>query len=429
MKNFLFAIMLVVTATTSVLAQTPERHVFLVHGLVKNGSGLGAWSHYNAYFNNTRKLDPIPFQYSQQGTIDQSSIELRGKMQAATPSSSYPTNFVICHSMGAAVVRNLCKNTPNLSQLPFGGFITVGGVNHGSQVINSYLTGKFTTFSQNAVADLLAGPTPSYLDDHAKFIPDWANSKLAEYLEKKIIEQSAIDNPAAAQLAFGGPFMTGLANHTASIPKVGIVSQEDKPNSHWKTITSYALRPVTQLGFNEVDDDDLEIYMKAAKDFYQAKVDKFNKKAAQSWRIRSPRYFREKAERWLRGVNWFNKSEHAYLELIGGSQLVPVYTTVTQPSCPPPCTSMDCAYGNMGCSFQNGSYTYISSYVEVNVDTDGIVTKSNQYLPGALVNVELPSGVNHAQQRNHPFITNAFNDILNGSINGISTTYFKSDLL
>ncbi len=423
-KIVLFAA--IIGALTNMQAQTPERNIFLVHGLTKNGTGINAWDHYNHYFNNTRKANPIAMQYAQTTSLDHSANDLRSKMAAAVPTGTFGQNIAIAHSQGGPVLRALCRNTQT-ANIPFGGFVTVGSPNHGAQIINSYQQGRLTAFTQNATAQLLASPTANLVDIVGSWIPNYANSKLAKYVEDMIIAESAIDNVSAANLAVGGTFMTQLAQHVAAMPKVGIVTQEDRPNSHWKTLTSYVLKPVNNLGFEAVDDDDLEGYMAKGQDFYQGWVNFHNIYAGFGF---LPRFIRddhaERAEKWQRGVNWFTTSEFSYLDLIGGATTSPIYST--QSTCPSPCSYVQCAYGGNNCAFQ--SSTYISGYVQTTTDTDGIVNKSTQFLPGALINMELPSGINHAQQRNHSEITKAFDKILNGeNVSGASLSYFTTDKL
>ena len=131
MKKIVFFTAFIGLLASNLYAQTPERNIFLVHGLTKNGTGLNAWDHYNNYFNNTRKANPIPMQYGQMVSLDNSANELQGKMAAAVPLGTFGQNIAIAHSQGGAVLRALCRNT-QMANIPFGGFITVGSPHGGA---------------------------------------------------------------------------------------------------------------------------------------------------------------------------------------------------------------------------------------------------------------------------------------------------------
>jgi hypothetical protein len=405
------AILVVFLGAQCLYAQpTPERNIFLLHGLVPQGTGLNAWKHYSNHFNNTRKANPIKIQYGQQGSMAASVQEARASMAAAVPASSFGDNIFIGHSASFALARGIPKDFP-ASQVPYGGFITVGSPNLGAPVINAYQNNEFHAFSGYSTEELFAGPGAPFLQALPNWITGFGNDKIATFIEDQIVATSGISNPITNDFKIGGAYLNQLSNHTSSLPKIGIVSHETVPNSHWKTLTSYVLRPVTDLAFEEVDDDDLETAMRTAQNFYESRETFYRISAAMPHFLPARRLFLNKARQFERGIKWFQNSEIGYNKLIGGAVMNPIYTTLTN-HCP--CDLVDCENGELGCPYE--TVTFVSGYVLTEKDTDGIVPKVNQFLPGALDNIELQVGVNHAQQRNHPLITDAFDKILDGEV-------------
>jgi hypothetical protein len=402
-----FALVFVILQT----ANAQERNVFFVHGLCTNGTGKNAWIKYDQYFNSTRKVRPYRFQYGQNGSVTAAAAVLRQQMADSVAASTYPNNFVIAHSQGGIVTRTIAKDYPG-SQLPFGGFITIGAPNLGAPVINAYQAGLFAQFSADASTNLLAGPTSGFLDNWiTAWIPGWANSKLSHYIEKKIESESAITNPTTLDYFVGAPHLNQLSAHISPVPKIGITSAESTPLSHWKTLSSYTLEHVTDLPLNQVADTKLEGYIQKAYNFYKSRYDYFELRASMALLPGRADYFRERANKWRQGMTWINTSENKYLTLIGVVQIT--QSTYVPPACPPPCTTMDCINGNNGCAFNPQQNPIIVNQVTV-LPSDGIVPLSNQVLPGALQNFQLAGGINHAQQRNHPAVTSIFDSIMDG---------------
>jgi hypothetical protein len=406
--------------STGILFGQSERNIIFMHGL---GGSEEAWIKYDEYFNATRKANPIRFSYTEASGIPGAVNDAQVKMSAAVPASSYPQNIVIAHSQGGIVTRGIAKAF-SASQRPFGGFITVGTPNLGARVINSYKTGKFGTFTKDAKNQLLAGPNVSFLNLLPPWIPLILNSQIAGYVEDKIVSTSGIDHSTTNDFYVGAPYLTALNNYTISIPKVGIISSETTPNSHWKTLSSYTLQPVTSLAFNQEADGELGQYMQKAQKFYSGIMLYYRCRAATPIVPWMSIVYLAKAAQWEKGVKWFTSSEDKYIDLIGNVILTPV--TVNQQACPWPCSTLDCTMNYSGCSWQSaGTYTY---YQSTTYPTDGLVNNGAQYLPGAIENFVV-TGPNHAQQRNHPGITEVLDNLFDGTIgkpeNIIALSFFK----
>jgi pimeloyl-ACP methyl ester carboxylesterase len=383
-----------------------NRNIIFMHGL---GGSSEAWVRYDEYLTSTRKANAFRFTYNEENGIPGAVASAKGQMTAAVPTSSYGQNIVIAHSQGGIVTRGIAKTFP-ANERPFGGFITVGTPNLGAKVITSYKTGKFTAFTQDATAQLLAGPNVSLLNLLPSWIPGVINSQLPGFIEQAIVNESGIDHSTTNDFYPGAPYLADLNNYNITIPKVGIVSSETTPNSHWKTLTSYALNSVTALPLNTEDDDDLEIYMTQANGFYTSVMQYYRLRATLAILPNRQEAFLNKAAAWEKGVKWFTNSESKYSELIGNLETKLV--TGTTAACAPPCSTLDCTMNYSDCSWNMASsYSYYQTIIH---PTDGIVPLANQYLPGAIENFVL-AGPNHAEQRNHPEISKMFNKILDGT--------------
>lgn len=387
--------------------QAQNRNIFFVHGL---GGDETSWSHYITHVNNTRQANAIGFSYTQTNGLGYAAMESRNDMASLVPAGSFNSNIAIGHSQGGLVIRAIARDFPGTAR-PFGGFITVGTPNHGAAIINSYQTGALAGFTQDATAQLTAGPNATFLGLLPPWVPGMSNHLIAKLVENTIIDEAQVDLPTAADMAVGGPYITALQNHVAAIPKVGIAGVETSPNTHWKTLTSYALKKVNNLPFNEVDDNDLEQHMGKAQQFYSGVTAFYRLRATLAifpWRRAA---LTDKAEKWEKGLKWFANSEHKYLTLIGAAVIQS--TTQTYTGCPPQvCSEMACTLGTNGCNF-NITYT-INQSQAVTLPNDGLVTKATQQLPGAIYNFESLE-TNHAQLRNHGNVTEIFNVLFNGT--------------
>ena len=405
--------------STGILFGQSERNIIFMHGL---GGSEKAWIKYDEYFNATRKANPIRFSYTEASGILGAMNDARTQMAGAVPASSYGQNIVIAHSQGGIVTRSIVKEF-GASQSPFGGFITVGTPNLGAKVITSYKTGKISAYTQDATQQLLAGPSASFLNLLPSWVPNILNSQLSGVVENIIVAESGIDHSTTNDFYPGAPFLTALNNYNSNIPKVGIVSSETTPYSHWKTLTSYSLKKVTNLSLNQEDDNDLEQYMAKGQNFYTGIMLYYRLRATLAiLPFKGVEYLR-KANLWERGVKWFTNSEPKYAELIGNIETKLI--TIPQSSCAWPCSTLDCTMGYSGCSWQStGGYSFYSTIV---TPSDGIVPLAAQYLPGAIENFVLV-GPNHAQQRNHEEITKLFNRLFDGDTgisNNQSINFFK----
>lgn len=398
-------------------AQTPERNVFFVHGL--NGNA-GSWVKYDEYFNSTRKANPIRHGYTEASGLTGAASDLRGQMAGSVVPNTYSQNIAIAHSQGGLVVRTIAKNYEG-AQCPFGGFITVGTPNLGAKVVNSYKTGGFTTFTEDATKELMAGPGWSFFASINPFFTWIANQSIPKMVENLIVDQSKITNSTTNDYYVGAPFLQNLSGHVANMPKVGIVSAEDAPSSHWKTITNYTVNPVTDLPFNTTDDDDVEVGMKKVHNFYAGQVSWCRFWQANAFLPFIGRIWKWQGDNWQRGVNWIANSEAKYVNLIGNIELTP--HVVPQSICPWPCTMSECVYGQSGCSIQP---PYGTVYTVETFPTDGIVNTNAQALPGAIHNFNV-QGANHAEERNHPGITQTFKQLMDGEtgVPGEDIKFFK----
>lgn len=417
--SILYFTVLLCSCSTILFGQS-ERNIIFMHGL---GGSDTSWIKYDEYFNATRKANPIRISYSEDNGIPGAVAESQQKMAAAVLNNSYSQNIVIAHSQGGIVTRGIAKAYPE-SQRPFGGFITVGTPNLGAKVISSYKAGKFSAFTQDATQSLFAGPTPALMNALTPFIPNVSNSLIAGFVENQIVARSGIDLSTTNDFYPGAPYLTALNNFNINIPKVGIITQETTPNSHWKVLTSYTFKSMSEMPLGEEDDDDLEIYMKKAQNFYSAITLYYRFRATHAilphWQI----IYHKKVDAWEKGLKWFTNSEDKFLDLLGATGLV-ANTVTYSGGCNWPCSTYECNEGLSGCSFQSPStFTY---YTSTTYPTDGLVKLDAQNLPGAIENmlVERP---NHAEQRNHPKMTEMFDAIFNGTAglqqNSSALSYF-----
>lgn len=388
-----------------------ERNIIFCYGL---GGAKSAWVKYDEYFNNTRKANPFRFEYTEDNGMQGAVNDAYSKITSAFPSSTYSNNIAIAHSQGGLVLRGMAKSYPG-TQCPFGGFITVGSPHKGAKVVNSYKSGQFTAFTQDAVSQMFAGPTANAIALLPPWVPSIVNSTLPYLVENFIVQSSEITNSTTNDYYEGAPYLTNLGTHVANMPKVGIVSAEDTPNTHWKTITSYTLKNVTDLELDEVDDNDVEQGMQKAHNFYSKMAEYHRFRATIAFSPWKRIWHGFQANQWEKGFKWIANSEDKYNSLIGNIELTAV--PAPQQICPWACTTYECINNLAGCSFQSPmGLTYIATTYPI----DGIVNTNAQFLPGAIHNFII-QGANHAQERNHPEVTKVFNKLLDGET-GISTS-------
>jgi hypothetical protein len=417
---------LLFVASNMLNAQVPDRNIYFAHGLKGD---VGSWKHYTKYVKDTRKANTLTHTYDENnGGIAGAAIQTAGLISSNMGTvATNPSNMAIGHSQGSHVLRSIDRNIQGTAK-PFGGFITVGGPNNGAQVLNSMTDGTVQKFNTDACTELFAGPPAILLNSFANWLGIVPNDKICDFLGKIATEKivGAYMPSTTTDYTVGSPYLTSLQQYNSTIPRMAIVSTETAPHVQWKVAASYTITKPTDLAFEVVDDTKLVTGAQVAQAVYFG-LYVYHSMLSSYWLLPQNffNYHENKAQGYMRGVVWFSESEAKWNKVIGALTINTVAVTVNHCDC---LEQYQCAMNPAGC---NAWSDIIYNTTTTSTTSDGVVTiPSQSALPGACRTITL-LGPNHAEERNHPEITGAFNTIFKGSLDmpfDAQRNWFKTDL-
>ena len=465
MKNIIIVTLLFFCASlthTMKAQQDVDRLVFWLHGL---GGDLNGWkkvSQVTDYastfpsvsgFSRRRIFSPELEYVLFQNSMDQASISVKSSIQNADPFNTTfnitdrTRNFVIAHSMGGLVARNLDRMYAqgNVSERRMGGIVTFGTPHQGARILNN--KDMFTSFAQGMCSELTAGFIEEEVEKNFWFDLITSGSTVRQLFVDNActplaqLVPSLFNNftpPITNDFSVGALKLNEINAFQSSIPKVAFWGKETPGSEMWRQLSSLLLQKPTDFLPFEAPDNALLDFRNSAIQVYQDKVTEYQAEydgrsycSWWQWIVSGPVFCswnenqlneaRKIRDEYQKGLNWINNANDQWKVIIGAKR----FDEVTSNGYECECQDYDYdgnAYGGsfttvvenindcqgngwlQSCS-PTGNMTTFTTYVPVDEASDGIVVESSakNFPQGANI-LPTPSkemtGSNHQQMRN-----------------------------
>jgi pimeloyl-ACP methyl ester carboxylesterase len=420
--NTLFALFLAITTLGNLTAQ-PTRKLHLLHGF---GGNASSWEKYDNYFQNTLNL-PVTtnrFSYNTSAGLVAGAEDAFSKMQ---PSSNPNLDFVIAHSFGGLVTREI-ERTKGADD--FGGYITFGTPHRGTGLANAYGDGRLAAFFNELCNESITEPLESVVPIGPSSISEVNN--LSELVCSFIWNQyilgqfSDFVQPASINdLKVDNPRLQTLNSYQSTKPRIAVYADEDSP-AHWREITNLNDGLPDVLG--ETADSKIGNQMKLLRDVERViSVMSFVRGILTLNPIRKAKLFKMGKE-FRQGYQTIDATEAKWDAMLGSGSFATNTVTQTEFICRDELEALLTLLETQQITWQQFSerrsrlmcdpncFRQVTTtiYVHDGGAHDGIVPVYSQAsLPGATqISVV---GVNHQEFLNHPNITAQMNNILNGT--------------
>lgn len=457
MKNISIIILIILGSsfTYNAHAQQVERIVYWLHGLGGDKNGWKKVSEVTDFASTApsvtgyprRKIFSPELEYVLfQNTMDaasnsvKSSIENADGFSTAFNVTDKTKNFIIAHSMGGLVARDLDRKyaLESPSGRRIGGIVTFGTPHQGARILNN--KDMFVSFASGMCGELSAGFIEETIEKNFFFdlitsgasvrqlFIDNACTPLAQMVPKLFNDFT----PGITEdFKVGATKLDQLNTFPSNIPKVAFWGKETAGSEMWRQLSSLLFQKPTDFSSFQAPDNQLLDFRNSGIQIYQTKVNTwqqaYDSRAYCSWTPWCWWYnnplkdeARNIRDEYQRGLNWINNANEQWKVIIGAKRFEEVIVSGYE------CTCQDYDYdGNaIGSSWTNSvvdvndcmgsswmqscnitGTTNVVTFNTIDEASDGVVVESSAKgfpkgaspLPTKTIEMQ---GSNHQQMRN-----------------------------
>ena len=447
-----------------------KRKIFWLHGL---GGDEGSWGNANAYtlnfWSNNVQTDLMDYSKLQYSNFNIAASAVFSKLDSGikndpVESEKNRQNYIIAHSMGGLVGRNMDQMFDNGETIkPYGGLVTFGTPHLGAKLADLKVNhpDELEHFINLTCESLLEGPSTEFIK--ANSITRWIDrfafwTDLGDWITKLTCDKAsglifqlatvALTTPVEASLVPGSDDLKKIANHPPSssdLHTVAFYGEEFDANEDlairflFSSVNSALQYPLMQA--DQMDDDAIEEANKK-RDLYIAKDKLWRDRAKANpfgdvykKRFYSQADMYDQANSFKKGVTWFDNLNNRWKIMIGALDMIPNGNTLCYCNCSeynpngPAFEFVNSISCSEDCSIFEDNYITCTGFEEqelvgFNTTSDGLVTKESAI---AFPNAKYPPlrmlGSGHMQMKNDSQLKYALNALYNGDVN----TYFKLD--
>lgn len=473
-------------------AQTVERQIFFLHGLGGNVNGWGNVRRATNYVGQGTIMDyprrkAVCPELSYSDSLSQSSME-----EATTTTKSAISdfnvnntifgitdnakNFIIAHSMGGLVARNLDRrySLPNQGVRTFGGIVTFGTPHQGALILNN--KDIIGTIGSSMCSELSAGPVEEFSNSVPIIIDFFSQIAFGQTVHEKFVSLACEPLKQLVPNLFkqftpgitndfyvGAPKLNEINAYQSSLPKVAFWGKETQGEEFWRELSSLTIQKPDDPNipaFQGNDDGNLMNFRNSAENHYRGKRDSWQAITDQhpwcnwfQWIISAPACIVTDAIKqdeldniwaYQRGLNWLINANDQWRSIIGAIRFDAVassteyecgcsdfdYDGNTIHSWTTSVTDINDCVGNgwLQSCYPTGNTVQVPTLNYVDEASDGIVTETSaKNFPQGTSPLPTPSkemtGSNHQQMRNDVNTKARLLELFNG----IHGTYFYTN--
>jgi pimeloyl-ACP methyl ester carboxylesterase len=297
MKNIIKIILLFLLSITlsDIKAQQIERMIFWLHGLggnrfgwdrVREATDINSLSPAVSGFPKKKVHSPLLGYEIFQNNMEEASNSVIVSLEAADGWNNTlmindkTKNFIIAHSMGGLVARDVDRKYAQQSPLErrFGGIVTFGTPHQGARILNN--KDLFSHFAFRMCADLTAGPITEFGNNISNQFPffnlifngAWVHEKFLTTacgpLSDLVPSLFANFTPGITNDFFvGASKLNEINDYPSNLPKVAFWGKETPGTEMWRELSSLLLQKpdlATVPSFGGDDDNQLVEFRNSA---------------------------------------------------------------------------------------------------------------------------------------------------------------------